>query len=75
MSQTTKDTKTIVALAKHLQRAVTLLQAAADIVENTEGDAALEATAEWDGTECDGMCLLDDINVLFEEMKADGLGV
>lgn len=70
-----KDTTLIVLLTKHLQRALVLLNAAADIVEGAEGDAGLCATAVWDGAECDGMCLIDDINVLFEEMKADGLEV
>ena len=29
----------------------------------------LEVTAVWDGVECDGFCLLDDINYFFEEFE------
>ena len=51
---------------EQVQRAITLLRAAARIV--SKSDEAKATTAFWDGTECDGMCLMDDIVVFLEEV-------
>lgn len=51
---------------EQVKRALILLRAAAAIVSKSPD--AQETTAIWDGTDCDGACLMDDIAVFFEEV-------
>ena len=53
-----------------LDRCQVLLQAAIDIIKNAEGDAGLEATATWDNAECDGLCLIDECEVMIQDIVA-----
>lgn len=50
-----------------LHRAEILLRAAYDILEKCDKSgyvvSALEQTAHYDGTDCDGRCLMDDIAI------------
>jgi len=52
-------------------RKVTLLRATRDILRKVENSpyviSALETTAIWDGAECDGYCLLDEIEYELED--------
>jgi len=54
-----------------LERAKILLKATRDILEHCKDSFyvlnVLEVTAVWDGVECDGYCLKDDIDDFFEE--------
>ena len=54
-----------------LERAKILLKAKRDILEKCNDSFyvlnVLEVTAVWDGVECDGYCLKDDIDDFFEE--------
>ena len=54
-----------------LERAKILLRATKDILQKCDDSFyvlnALEVTAIWDGVECDGYCLKDDIDAWFEE--------
>lgn len=56
-----------------LERAKVLLKATRDILQKCDDSSyvlnVLEVTAEWDGTECDGYCLMDDIDIFFEELN------
>lgn len=53
-----------------IERAEILLKAAYNILKQCEDSFyvlnVLGVTAEWDGVECDGACLLNDINDLLE---------
>lgn len=55
------------------KRAIELLKATKQILDKAnEGpyvENVFELTAFYDGTDCDGYCLLDDINDLFEKYK------
>lgn len=51
---------------EQVKRALTLLRAASAIV--SKSDEAQETTAIWDGTDCDGACLMEDIATFFEEV-------
>lgn len=53
--------------AVHMARAITLLQAAQDILEAS--DDAQGRTAFYDDADCDGACLLEDIGNLLESLK------
>lgn len=57
-----------------LDRAVELLYATKEILEKAKESPytidVLTTLATWDGTECDGYCLLDDITVLLEEIQS-----
>jgi len=54
-------------------RAQVLLQAALDILKKCDDSPYVEnvmgVTAFWDGAECDGSCLMEDIKDLFEVEK------
>jgi len=54
------------------ERAKILIKAAIDILEQCENSTyvldALQATATWDDTECDGSCLLEEMKDLLEEI-------
>lgn len=53
-------------------RAKTLLKAAHDLLKKQKGNFyvlnLLEETIEYDEAECDGSCLMDDIEYWFEEI-------
>ena len=53
-----------------LERAIILLKATYEILKQQEESPIvlniLEQTAVWDGVECDGYCLKDDIKDWFE---------
>ena len=55
-----------------LSRAKTLLKAAHDLLKKQEGNFyvlnLLAETIEYDEAECDGSCLMDDIEYWFEEI-------
>lgn len=55
-----------------LERAKILLKATYDILQKQKDSPyvlnILCQTAIWDGVECDGYCLHEDIEALFEEM-------
>lgn len=55
------------------RRAVTLLYATKEILEKAADSCVvidvMSALATWDGAECDGYCLLNDITVLLEEIE------
>jgi len=55
------------------EEAKVLLQATLDILTKCDKgvrlDNVLEVTAIWDGTECDGYCLKDEIDYLLNEIK------
>jgi hypothetical protein len=54
------------------KRAKVLIQAAIDILEQCENSPyvldALQVTATWDDTECDGSCLLEEMKDLLVEI-------
>lgn len=58
-----------------LERAKILLQATRDIFQKCDDSGyvlnVLEVTAIWDGVECDGYCLKDDIEAWFEEFYGE----
>lgn len=53
-------------------RAKVLMQAAIDILRKCDEGMyvknVLEVTAEWDGVECDGYCLKEELEALMEEV-------
>lgn len=55
------------------QRAETLLRATCNILKKCEDSFyvlnVLEVTDVWDGTECDGYCLMEDIKIWFDEYR------
>lgn len=55
------------------KRAKVLLRATLDIMNKCDEGPFVEnvfdMTAVWDGIECDGSCLRDDINILFDEIN------
>lgn len=56
------------------ERAKILLQAALDILNSCDEGMyvknALEVTAVWDGAECDGYCLKNEVEDLMDEINA-----
>ena len=56
-----------------LKRAKTLLKATKELLEKQENSSyvinVLEQTIVYDGTECDGVCLKDDIGYWFDELE------
>lgn len=56
-----------------LNRAKTLLKATKDLLEKQENSYyvlnLLEETVFYDGAECDGTCLKDDIDYWFDELE------
>ena len=64
------DADTIKELTNALDRAKVLLKATYDILRKQEESPVLNVlatTAEYDGTECDGYCLVEDIDNWFLE--------
>lgn len=55
-----------------LERAKTLLKATKELLEKQENSSyvinVLEQTIVYDGIECDGVCLKDDIDYWFNEL-------
>ena len=55
------------------ERAKILLKATLDILNKcNEGiyvKNVMEVTATWDGTECDGNCLKEDVEYLIDDIK------
>lgn len=58
-------------------RAKTLLRATFELLKAQEDSVhvlnILEQTAIWDGVECDGSCLMDDIRYWFDEFTTEDL--
>lgn len=56
-----------------LERAKVLLKATRDILKKCDDSFyvlnVLEVTAVWDGVECDGYCLKEEIDEFFEELE------
>lgn len=54
------------------ERAKVLLKATLDLLNQQKESPfvlnMLETTAVWDGAECEGYCLCDDIELFFEEV-------
>lgn len=67
----TSDEAKVIQLQQALDRAKVLLKATYDLLQKQKDSAIvlniLATTAEWDGTECDGYCLQDDIDNWFLE--------
>lgn len=62
-------------MAEQEDRAVTLLKAARDLL-NKQNESPyvlnmLEQTVHYDEADCDGSCLIDDINAYLEEIGAE----
>lgn len=59
-------------LAHDYARCVVLLKAALEILNKADEGPfvhnVFELTAHYDGTECDGLCLKEDIEALLEEL-------
>lgn len=55
------------------ERAIILLKATKEILQKQEDSSIvldiLEQTAIWDGVECDGYCLLEEIGYLLETIE------
>lgn len=51
----------------HLGRAITLLKAAQSLIEASSD--AISETVFYDDAECDGLCLVEDIEALLETLK------
>jgi hypothetical protein len=60
-------------LAKRIERAMILLKASRDMLEKAnEGPFVVDVMSEtvfYDGTDCDGHCLKEDIDNLLLEME------
>lgn len=60
-----------------LNRAKTLLKAAGKLLKKQENAYyvlnLLEETVYYDGAECDGLCLLDDIRYWFDEFATENI--
>ena len=60
---------------KEIERALTLLKATRDLLDKQNDTIyvlnMLETTVEYDGIECDGTCLLEDIDDFLMEGEAD----
>lgn len=58
-----------------LERATTLLRATRELLQRQQDDPCvlnlLAETVFYDEAECDGACLLDDIDALFDEWGID----
>lgn len=65
------DADTIKELTNALDRAKVLLKATYDLLQKQQDSPfvlnILDTTAEWDGAECDGYCLQEDIDNWFLE--------
>ena len=59
-------------ILERYKRAIILLKATSDILEKLDDTPYVlnffEQTAVWDGIDCDGYCLMEEINILLEEM-------
>jgi len=56
-----------------MERAIVLLTAARDMlaeIDLSEYSDVLSCTVEYDGTDCDGWCLLEDIDGELDALKA-----
>ena len=57
----------------NLERAIILLKATKELLEKQNSSCyvlnMLEQTVFYDGVECDGSCLIDDIGYLLEEIE------
>lgn len=60
-------------MLQKMERAVTLLQATYDILEEQAGqyyvNNIFEQTVFYDGVECDGNCLMEDIGHYLEDLE------
>lgn len=58
-------------------RAIELLYATKEILEKANNSCTvvdvMSTLATWDGVECDGHCLLEDITVLLDEIEESGV--
>lgn len=65
-------TKELKEILERYKRAIILLKATSDILEKLDDTpyvlSFFEQTAVWDEVECDGYCLMEEINDLLEEM-------
>lgn len=70
-----KDTfnrSTVAEILQFNRRALILLKATSDILEKLDDTPYVlnffEQTAVWDGVDCDGYCLMEEVNELLEEV-------
>lgn len=64
-----EDINTMFSKLKSNDRAIVLLKAARDLLQQQSDSGMLSALAKlvhYDETECDGYCLIDDINAYLE---------
>lgn len=65
-------TKELKEILERYKRAIILLKATSDILEKLDDTpyvlSFFEQTAVWDGVDCDGYCLMEEVNELLEEV-------